>query len=169
MAHVATEGRRVARDVGDGPRRQREHPVDDVRARAAPRRVEHDEVGSRHGTGREPALDGCLVDPHVREVVEVATRVAAGADRRLDRVDRSGDPDVVGQAAGEQADARVQVDKTLAGPRLQRGADGVDQRVGGTGVHLPEALGRDPPLTPARLLAHPGAPTQPGHGDVGGK
>ena len=48
----------------------------------------------------------------------------------------------------------------------ERVAHGAHEGVGRAGVHLPEPVGRDPPLASARLLAHPAPPAQARDVDV---
>ena len=105
-----------------------EHGVHHVGARSAARRVEHDEVGLVRCHGRaQPVVDRCGVDRHVRQVVEVAPGVGAGAHGRLDRVDATVLPQVDGQRPGEQPDPAVEVEQVLPRLRRQCRADGADQ------------------------------------------
>ena len=81
MGDIAPERRWVACDVGDRTGAHRENPVQDFGTCPAARRVKHDDVDRLDVTPREPGVDRALMDPYLREVVEVATSIAARVDR----------------------------------------------------------------------------------------
>ena len=109
QAEVATQRGGVAGHVGDRPRGEVEDASEHLGTRAAARRVEHHEVDRVQLGPAQPGRDRALVDPHARQVVEVAPRVGAGPGRGLDGVDLTVLPERRSEAAGEQADAHLKL------------------------------------------------------------
>ena len=176
---VASEGCRVTRDVGDDARRLAGNRLDDLRAGSGAGWVEHDDVEPALGdpAPHEP-FDPVLHEPHLRNVGKVASGVLDGAAARLNGDDGTGRADPLGEGTGEQADAREEVPAPLSLHRSGQVEDGSRERVGGTGMDLPEVVGRQLPAAPRGYLCHlgcaaPGCDHEPvtGRGDdsLGGR
>ena len=87
-----------------------------------------------------------------RPGTQVMSRILDG-----DRILLDGDhgavwSDSLGEHAGEQARAAVQVKRGVARLRSQRRQDGPGEQVRGARVHLPESAEADAPVSPGSML-----------------
>ena len=110
VGQVAGQCRRVARDVGDRPRRSAAMRATTVAAGAGARRVEDDEVGARCPAQQRPQRPVDLARARTRDL-RAGRRGCARRPRTarcvgLDREHRARRADRVGQRAGEQARRR---------------------------------------------------------------
>ena len=90
----------------------------------------------------------------MRQVAGVACGVGARPGVGLDGRDRAGRPDPLAEQGGEQPDAGVEVERPLAGLRVERSEDRRRERRRGAGVHLPEAAGGDLEAAAEHVVAH---------------
>ena len=118
----------------------------------------------------QPVLDRLGVDAHLGQVVQVAPCVGAGPHGGLDGVDATVGADQVGGERTRRTAPPRSRGRAGARPAAGRGRRGRPRRARRPRPGAPARSRRPhPPRAPGRVLAHPAAPTQPGHGHVGGQ
>ncbi|CAL2070883.1 protein of unknown function [Streptomyces murinus] len=157
VPQIPRQRRRIARHVRDAPGPQGREVLHRVAAGARAGWVEDDQVDLGDARAREDGFDLALFDADAGEVGQVVAGVLDGAFAGLDAEDRTLVAQAVGEGAGEEADAAVEVEGHLALARQQALHHRGDEGVRRLRVDLPEAAGADPVGAAVRALADEGA------------